>query len=169
VPVGDARDGKHARHLRQAGLDTAAGHRACAGRSREPFAVLRRLMARGDASMVKNRRVQQGFTMLILGVSVLAFCSCSSDRSGSPVPSTSARAICTAVGRQLGAPPGVRATFFITAPVVAAGEHSNDTGLDAAVSQLSQALAHQSTTASLGGELATQTACARLGMWQVYH
>jgi hypothetical protein len=123
----------------------------------------------GVNGMVTKRRAQRALAVLLFGVSVSAFSGCSSGRSVSSGPSLSARAICTAVGRQLGAPPAVGPTYFLTAPVVAAGEHAGDAPLDAAVSQLWHALVHQAATAVPGAESGVETACARLGIWQVYH
>ena len=84
-------------------------------------------------------------------------------------PSDAARSICTAVGRQFGAPPSERGTYWLTAPVVARGEHSGDSGLDAAVVQLSQGLAGHKTTAISQAEFEIQAACVRLGIWHTYH
>ena len=112
-----------------------------------------------------RRQVQRDSGVSLLGVLMLALSSCSSG-SG---PSTSARAICAAVGQQLGAPPGAGTTLSITRPVVAAGEHSGDARLNAAVSHLSQAVDRQRMSAILGAESEIETACARLGIWRVYH
>jgi hypothetical protein len=111
-------------------------------------------------------RLQQRFGVILLGALVLASSGCSSSPSG---PSDSARAICTAVGQQLGAPPGLGPRALLTTPVVATGEHSGDARLNAAVGHLSQALDRQRMTAILGAESEIETACARLGIWRVYH
>lgn len=113
-----------------------------------------------------RERLQQRFGVVLLAALVLASSGCSSSPSG---PSDSARAICTAVGQQLGAPPGLNARAILTPPVVAADEHSSDARLNAAVSHLSQALDRQRMTAILGAESEIETACARLGIWRVYH
>jgi hypothetical protein len=119
--------------------------------------------------MVRKGRAQQGFAVFLFGVSVLAFSSCSSGPSGSSGPSISARAICTAVGRQLGAPPFEGGTHWLTGPVVAAGEHSGYSSLDSGVIHLSQGMAHHDTATISGAETAVETACSRLGIWHTYH
>jgi hypothetical protein len=101
--------------------------------------------------------------VVLVGALTLTVTACSSG------PSDSARAICTAVGRQLGAPPSEGPTYWLTPFVVAQGEHSGDSGLDAAVDHLSQLLDLSATTAIPGAESAVESACVRLGIWQVYH
>jgi len=111
-------------------------------------------------------RVIRGYVGVVLvGAVALTVSAC----SAGPSDAANARSICTAVGRQLGAPPSEGGTYWLTGPVVAAGEHSGDSSLDAAVVHLSQGIARHDTATISGAETAIETACIRLGIWQNYH
>jgi len=87
--------------------------------------------------------------------------------SCSTAPSDAAKAICTSVGQELGAPPNV--AVAIPRSTITGGEDSGDPRLDKAAAELAKGLrlANQGDIRSADQQI--EASCSRLGIWTTFH
>jgi hypothetical protein len=87
--------------------------------------------------------------------------------SCSTAPSSAAKAICTSVGEELGAPPN--AAVAISRNTITDGENSGDPKLDEAVTNLATGLQLAKPNEIRAADRQIETSCRRLGLWTTFH